>query len=120
MKKLRRYIGNIPKSGKTAINFAGIKISHLSKATDKSDMIVFTESGAVIASFPRKTDRANVLDKLAEHIDRLKHFIEHPESYELYEPIAEVKVKKEDVVDEVSFDISMEHYSDGSCVRGQC
>ena len=83
MQKVRLYEGHLAKSGKSILEFGGHKLSHVSKVADKSDMLVHNESKVVLMSYPAKTDRAIVLDNLAENIHKLEHYLKHPESFEV-------------------------------------
>lgn len=83
MQKVRLYEGHLAKSGKSILEFGGHKLSHVSKVADKSDMLVHNESKVVLMSYPAKTDRAIVLDNLAENVHKLEHYLKHPESFEI-------------------------------------
>jgi len=86
------YDGNIPKSGKTAIEFGGIKLAHLSKGKDKCDLLVHIDTKIIVRAYPLKTDRGIILDDIANNIDKLKHFIEAPEAYNVEQ---RVKLQKQ-------------------------
>lgn len=111
------YDGTIPKSGKQIIEFSGIKLCHRSIAKDKSDILVHVDSGIIVRAYPKKTDRSVILNDLANNIDKLNHFIEHPNSYKLIERIPNIKLNELDVPREP---IEMTKYSDGSCVNASC
>ena len=93
--KVKLYEGTIPSSGKSVIDFAGIKLCHRSVAKDKSDYLIHIETKAVIMAYPRKTDRSIVLENIAKNISTLNHFIDSLNSYELVSPdnFIENKVK---------------------------
>jgi len=78
-----RYQKNIPKSGKSVIDFAGHKLCHRNIKADKSDLLVHVESGIVLRSYPRDTDRSVVLNDMAKNIEKLDHFLDNTESYEI-------------------------------------
>ncbi len=109
------YEGVIPKSGKSVIEFGGIKCCHRSIKKDKCDLLVHVDSGIIIRSFPISTQRSQILDDMANHVDKLKHFISHPEAYLIRErPTIQ---REQERHAEKSGGITMTHYSDGSEVK---
>ncbi len=74
MMKPKLYEGTLPKSGASCFTFAGIKLVHRSIGKDRSDYLIHADTGAVIMTPPRKTDRAKILDYLASRIDELREF----------------------------------------------
>ena len=88
---VKLYENIVPKSGKSVIDFAGIKLCHRSVAKDKSDYLVHIETKAVIMAYPRGTDRSIVLENIAKNIDALNHYIGQPQSYELVSPNEVIK-----------------------------
>ena len=109
------YDGVIPKSGKALVEFAGHKLVHRSIAKDKSDLLVHISSGIIIRAYPAKTNRSVILNDLAENIERLDHFLDNREQYEIQDRPKLLKVKDNDA--DVKYACSMTHYSDGSCVK---
>ena len=109
------YEGVLPKSGKQQVKFADHTLVHRSIKADKSDLLVHLETRVIIRSYPLGTDRSIVLNDLAENFKRLEHFLHHRESYEV-QTRPKPQKKKDNDADTV-YDISMSHYSDGSCVQ---
>ena len=96
------YGGHLAKSGKTVIEFAGHKLNHLDKVIDKSALLVHNETGIVVRAYARGTDRSVILDDLAENVEKLEHFLENPDEYEVQERPKAFKVKTED--EETTYD----------------
>ena len=94
------YDGNLPKSGKTVIEFNGVKLVHRSVAKDKGDILVDLETKAIIRAYPKKTDRSKVLNDLAKNFNKLTYFISHPQEFSLEER-PKIQPKKDNDADVV-------------------
>jgi len=90
------YEGVIPSSGKQVFTFGEHKLVHRSIKADKSDLLVDIDTRAVIMAYPMKTERSVVLNDVANKIDMLNHFKEHPNSYELIVKDKVIKTKQND------------------------
>lgn len=88
------YEGTIPQGGASIIEFAGHKLCHRSIVKDGSDYLVHVKSRAIIMSYPAKTERSIVLDHLADNIEKLDHFLDSPQSYEMVSPDELLSKKK--------------------------
>ncbi len=108
------YDKNLPKSGKSIIEFCAHKLCHRSLVSDKSDMLVHVDSRVVLRSYPTKTDRSIVLDDMANNIERLEQFLGNQELYNIQ---SRPKIQKiEDDGLKQGYECKMDFYSDGSCV----
>jgi len=107
-----RYQKNIPKSGKSVIDFAGHKLCHRSIKADKSDLLVHIESGIVLRSYPRDTDRSVVLNDMAKNIEKLDHFLDNADDYEIVDSKPELHKQfkePESILDRVSSPHNISH-----------
>ena len=113
MIQVRKYSGNIPKSGLSVFQFGTEKFCHRSLKKDKTDYLVRLSDGAILRCYQIGTDRMKVLEDLGDNISKL--------SVE-YVLVEDEQVVKEDknVASESCNGISMTHYSDGSVVHPRC
>ncbi len=109
------YGKKVPKSGKSIIEFSGIKLCHRSIKADKSDVLVHVDSGIIARAYPIGTGRGVVIEDIANNLDKLKHFIFCPEEFLIEDRPKILKVKKEDT--ERKYETSMTHYSNGEKVE---
>jgi len=111
IKTIYQYEGVIPRSGKSVIEFAGIKLCHRSIKKDKSDLLVHIDSKIIVRAYPIGSDRSLVLDDLAKNIDKLEYFISHRDEF-IIESRPKI-TKSKDNVPEVKYECYKEpSYSD--------
>jgi len=109
--KLKRWDKKIPASGKTIVNFAGVKL--MIKELKAGTWVVLVETGGIIGFFSNSWKREDVLDYIAGRIEDVKV----AESYETYSVDEDVSEDEETSVGYSCASISMEYYSDGTPVK---
>jgi len=113
-KRIRMFMGKIPKKSDTNFTFGGIALHH--RGVKDETLLVHVDSKAIFAAFPYGTKREVILEAIARNHDKMKHFIAHPESYELIQDWDLPSNKKKVSSDGDTVGITMDTYSDGSCV----
>jgi len=116
MKRVTRYTGTIPASGKQVFKFGTHMLCHRSIKADKCDLLVNVKDGMILHAYPIGTDRMKIVEDVAENIDVLDDYAKYPNRYELYDLDTKLAKKTKGSEESVTVPISMGIYSDGSCV----
>jgi len=116
MKKVTRYTGKIPKSGSSVFKFGTHMLCHRSIKADKCDLLVNVKDGIILHAYPIGTNRMKIIEDVAKNIGVLDDYAKHPENYELYDLDPKLVKKQKGSEESVIVPISMDIYSDGSCV----
>jgi len=117
MKKVTRYTGKIPKSGSSVFKFGTHMLCHRSIKADKCDLLVNIKDGMILHAYPIGTNRMKIVEDVAKNIGVLDDYAKHPENYELYDLDPKLVNKQKGSEESVTIPISMDNYSDGSCVK---
>lgn len=113
-KRIRKYLGKIPKSGKSNFTFGGINL-HLRQVKAET-LLVHIDTKAVVSAYPYGTKMEVILESIARNHQLITDFHREPTAYELYEPDENVGKKKKTSSHGDTVGITMDSYSDGSCV----
>ena len=114
MVRLKTFSGKIPKSGKSIFTFGGRLLHH--RATIKETFLVDVVTKVILGGYPVDTTREVILESIARNHDIYQELIRGSLSYETYPHDEVVEGKKKTSSDGDTVGITMDSYSDGSCV----